>query len=159
MGKVKEVETLLKSVDEFAKAIGKKLTKTTGAIASDASSNNGPLVVGAYSVVSDVNAKLAVLEKSSEVFDVLKVKVVDAKAKGQAFLDKLKGDDDLCKKEVDDANVKKAIDRSDGSKDKGAKELDDLNTAIDGLLKDANAVVESAIGELGLFVKVDPKRS
>ncbi|ETZ17639.1 hypothetical protein BDCR2A_01445 [Borrelia duttonii CR2A] len=27
------------------------------------------------------------------------------------------------------------------------------------MLKDSNAVVESAIGELGLFVNVDPKRS
>ncbi|WP_349643005.1 Vsp/OspC family lipoprotein [Borrelia venezuelensis] len=155
---VKEIHTLVKSIDELAKAIGKKLKKDTGEIETDASSNNGPLVVGVYSVISDINTKLTGLEQQVGISDELKSKITAAKDKSKAFLDKVKVEDDLCKKEVTDDHLKKAIDKtSDGSK--GGKELIALNTAIDALLKAAEAAVTSAINELASPVKTETARS
>ncbi|UPA14293.1 Vsp/OspC family lipoprotein [Borrelia turicatae] len=150
---VKEVHTLVMSIDEFANAIGKKLKKDTGEIEADSSSNNGPLVVGAYSIVSTVNTKLTTLETSKGISDELKSKITATKDKSKAFLDKVKGEDDLCKKEVTDDHLKKAILKGDATGDKGAKDLIALNTAVDALLKAANDAVESAIKELSTPAK------
>ncbi|AHH04262.1 Variable outer membrane protein (plasmid) [Borrelia nietonii YOR] len=49
---------------------------------------------------------------------------------------------------VSSANAKEAIDRNNASKTKGAKELGELNTTIDELLRTANDVVTAAIKEL-----------
>ncbi|XXG16287.1 Vsp/OspC family lipoprotein (plasmid) [Borrelia puertoricensis] len=66
----------------------------------------------------------------------------------------MKGDSDLCKKDVTDENAKKAIDINNATKDKGAEELGKLNTAIDALLKAADDSVTAAINALIFSAKL-----
>ncbi|AHH04434.1 Variable outer membrane protein (plasmid) [Borrelia nietonii YOR] len=148
---VKEVHTLVKSIDELAKAIGKKI-KDDGSL-EDETNHNGALVTGVYQLISDVKSKLTKLETGASKFAALKEKVSAAKASSGTFLDKLKGESDLRKEGVTDAHAKSAILVTDATKDKGAKELGELNTAIDELLKAANEAVEAAIKELTTPVK------
>ncbi|ANF34548.1 vsp protein (plasmid) [Borrelia turicatae] len=155
---VKEIHTLVKSIDELAKAIGKKLKKADGTFEDETNDNNGQLVVVVYSVISDINTKLTGLEQKLEISDELKVKIADVNAKSKLFLDKLKSDE-LCKKDAKDDDIKKAIERTNADKTKGAKELGDLNAAIDTLLKAANDAVESAITQLTTSVKAEPTKS
>ncbi|UPA12812.1 Vsp/OspC family lipoprotein [Borrelia venezuelensis] len=152
---VKDVHTLVKSIDELAKAIGKKLKKDDGTFEDETNDNNGQLVVVAYSIISDINTKLTGLEQKVGIFDELKVKIADVNAKSKLFLDKLRSDE-LCKKDAKDDDIKKAIERTNADKTKGAKELGDLNAAIDTLLKAANDAVESAINELITPAKSEP---
>ncbi|UPA11679.1 hypothetical protein bpSLO_001569 (plasmid) [Borrelia parkeri] len=149
---VKEVHTLVKSIDELAKAIGKKID--ANGLAADAN-HNGSLIAGAYSIVLAVSTKLEELEKQDGVFAELKTKVTSAKTASKKFLDKLKEKkDDLGKNDASDDDTKKAIDRtSQPNGDKGAEELGKLNTAVDALLTAAEAAVESAIKELTTSVK------
>ncbi|WP_434757325.1 Vsp/OspC family lipoprotein (plasmid) [Borrelia puertoricensis] len=143
---VKEVHSLVKSIDELANAIGKKIQ--ANGLAADAS-HNGRLVVGAYNIVLTVDTKLKALGEKPEISDDLKAKVGSAKKQSEAFLAKVKSDHaNLGKEDVDDATAKKVMDLNDATKDKGAEELVKLNTAIDNLLKDADAAVTSAIKEL-----------
>ncbi|UPA10031.1 hypothetical protein bhYOR_001316 (plasmid) [Borrelia nietonii YOR] len=143
---VKEVHTLVKSIDELAKAIGKKVGAAgLGEIAD----HNGSLIAGAYSVIEAVDTKLGILAGKVGLFSDLKTKVNDAKAKSTAFLTKLKGSTaEFDKEGASDADSKKALLKDNGNKTKGAEELGKLNTAIDELLKAANAVVDAAITEL-----------
>ncbi|ACH94147.1 Vsp/OspC family lipoprotein [Borrelia duttonii] len=147
-GKVKEVHVLVKSVDELAKAIGKKID-ANGSLADEAG-QNGSLIAGVHSVISAVNTKLKGLETTDNISDELKGKIVAVETEGKAFLDKLKsGNAELGKKDASDDDTKKAIDRigkTDG--DKGVAELIKLNTAIDALLKLAIDAIEASIGEL-----------
>ncbi|AHH13311.1 Variable outer membrane protein (plasmid) [Borrelia hermsii YBT] len=145
---VKEIETLVKSIDELAKTIGQKLTKDTGVLAADANNNNGGLIAGVYGIVTDVGTKLDGLLKVNGISEDIKTKINDSKSKGTAFLNKVKGDDDLCKKDATDAHAKNAIDKNDNTGGKGKTELIALNTAIDELVTAANDAVESAIKEL-----------
>ncbi|WAZ72582.1 Vsp/OspC family lipoprotein (plasmid) [Borrelia miyamotoi] len=150
---IKEVETLIKSIDEFVKGIGKKLKKDDGTLEAEDNGNNGQLVAGVYSLVSGIDAKLAGLEQKAGVSDELKAKIAGVKAKSKPFLDKLK-DDDLCKKAVTDAHIKNAIDKNDNTGGKGKEELIALNASIDELLKGAADAVEAAITELTMPAKV-----
>ncbi|AHH04417.1 Variable outer membrane protein (plasmid) [Borrelia nietonii YOR] len=143
---------MVKSIDELAKAIGKKLKKDDGTFEDETNDNNGQLVVVVYSVISGLDTKLTALEQKVEISDELKGKITDVKSKSKLFLEKLKSDD-LCKKDAKDADIKKAIERTNADKTKGASELEALNTAIDELLKAANAAVEAAIKELTTPVK------
>ncbi|WP_348648867.1 Vsp/OspC family lipoprotein [Borrelia parkeri] len=146
---VKEVHTLVKSVGEFAKGIGNKVTQNTGAIAADAGgNNNGALIAGAFSIISVVSTKVEALGKKDGISAELKTQLDDVKAKSKAFLDKVKGDSELCKKDVSDDHAKKALDVNNGTKDKGAEELIALNTAVDVLLTSAKDAVTTAIKEL-----------
>nr|BAA11305.1 variable major protein [Borrelia hermsii] len=146
---VKEIHALVKSVGEFAKGIGNKVTQNTGVIDADAGgNNNGQIIVGAYSLISGLKTQVEELGKKDGISDGLKEKLDDVSKKGTAFLDKVKADAELCKKDVTDENAKKALDVNNASKEKGAKELGDLNTAVDGLLTAANGEVEAAIKEL-----------
>nr|WP_051480256.1 Vsp/OspC family lipoprotein [Borrelia crocidurae] len=148
--KVKEVQILVKSIDELSKAIAKKI-KNDGTIESAGNGNknhNGSLLAGAFQIVLTVKEKLSVLEYSDDKFIGIKDKTSDVKSKIQAFLDKLKGDNELCKHDVTDSHAQQSIDRNHATKDKGAKELGELNTAIDALLKDAKDIVEGVISEL-----------
>ncbi|AHH03908.1 Variable outer membrane protein (plasmid) [Borrelia nietonii YOR] len=144
---VKEVHTLVKSVDELAKAIGKKIG--ANGLETDAD-KNAKLISGAYSVISAVDTKLASLEKKVGISDDLKGKITAVKNASTAFLTKAKlKTADLGKDDVKDADAKTAIDIADtGAKDKGAEELIALNTSIDELLTAANGEVTSAIKEL-----------
>ncbi|UPA15693.1 Vsp/OspC family lipoprotein [Borrelia turicatae] len=148
---VKEVYTLVKSIDELAKAIGKKI-KDDGTLENE-QNHNGALVTGVYQLISDVKGKLTKLETGASKFAGLKEKVVAAKTSSGTFLDKLKGESDLRKEGITDAHAKSAILVTDGTKDKGAKELSELNTAIDALLTAAEAAVTAAINALTTSTK------
>ncbi|WVN92260.1 Vsp/OspC family lipoprotein (plasmid) [Borrelia turicatae] len=151
---VKDVHTLVRSVGEFAKGIGNKVTHNTGAIAADAGgNNNGQIIAGAYGLISDINTKVEALGKKDGISAELKTQLDDVGKKGKAFLDKVKGDSELCKKDVTDENAKKAIDVTNGTKDKGAAELGELNTAINALLTAAEDAVESAIIQISTPAK------
>ncbi|ACH95231.1 Vsp/OspC family lipoprotein (plasmid) [Borrelia recurrentis] len=146
-GKVKEVHTLVKSVDELAKAIGKKV-EGAGNL-SDDGGQNGSLISAAYSIISSVSTKLDALEQQAEVSTELKAKITIVKTASKKFTDTVKGASaDLGKKDASDENAKKALLKSDAVGDKGAKDLVALNTAIDELLKNAEVAVASAIKEL-----------
>ncbi|ATQ15385.1 Vsp/OspC family lipoprotein (plasmid) [Borrelia miyamotoi] len=149
---VKEVETLVKSVDELAKAIGKKI-KNDGGLDAEAG-QNGSLIAGVHSVVSAVKIKVGALETTSGISNELKTKVTDVKSKAEAFLNKLKdGHAELGKKDASDDDTKKAIKKDNSDKTKGAEELGKLNTSIDELLTEANGAVTAAITELTEPVK------
>nr|AZM66148.1 variable tick protein [Borrelia hermsii] len=144
---LKEVATLVKSVDELAKAIGKKIQNqdTLGTEANQ----NGSLLAGVFQLMVDVKVKLEALEKTAGISDELKSKVSDTKTKTEAFSKKLKDNNtDLGKAAVQDDDAKKAILRTNNDKTKGAEELGNLNESIDELLTAANNAVEAAIKEL-----------
>ncbi|ASJ27684.1 Vsp/OspC family lipoprotein [Borrelia turicatae] len=155
---VKEVHTLVKSIDELAKAIGKKI-QNNGTLTDDGSTDkNTSLMSGVYSIVLDIDKKskaLSVLESFKE--QILDEKIISFTTAIKAFLDKLKSkhaelgvDQGAATKD----NAQKAIDRvnkADG--ENGAKELGELNTAVDALLKAAEATVTSAINALSTPAK------
>ncbi|ETZ17052.1 Variable outer membrane protein, partial [Borrelia duttonii CR2A] len=138
---------LVKSVDELAKAIGKKI-KNDGGLDTEAG-KNGSLLAGVHSVISVVKAKVELLEKTSGISNDLKTKVTEVRNKVDAFLTKLKDNhSDLGKHDVSDDDAKKAILVSNGDKSKGATELTQLNSSIDELLTASNKMVSDAISEL-----------
>ncbi|UPA11588.1 hypothetical protein bpSLO_001429 (plasmid) [Borrelia parkeri] len=147
---VKDVHTLVKSIDELAKAIGKKID--ANGLAADAN-HNGSLIAGVYSVIEAVDTKLGTLGKVGLSSD-LKAKVNATKTESAAFLTKIKGQNsDLGKDTASDAHVKNAIDKSDATGGKGKEELVKLNTAIDELLTSAEDAVTAAIKELSTPAK------
>ncbi|WP_349643004.1 Vsp/OspC family lipoprotein [Borrelia venezuelensis] len=150
---VKEIHTLVKSIDELAKAIGKKI-KNDGTLDAMAG-KNGSLLAGVFQVILTVETKLEQLEKKKELSDDLKAKITNVKGEGTGLLNKLKGGHaELGIEGATDENAQKAIDRNgkpDG--DKGVAELKKLNTAIDELLTSAEAAVTSAIKELTTSAK------
>ncbi|ABF82176.1 Vsp/OspC family lipoprotein [Borrelia hermsii] len=155
---VKEVETLVKSIDELAKAIGKKIKNDGTLEFADADKDkNGSLIAGAFQIILIAEGKLKGLDKEAGISEALKAKVTDAEAKSKAFLAKVKGQTaTLGKNDASDEDTKKAIDRiGQPGGDKGASELEALNAAIDELLKAANDAVEAVIKELTASVKAE----
>ncbi|WP_434757365.1 Vsp/OspC family lipoprotein (plasmid) [Borrelia puertoricensis] len=152
---VKEIHTLVKSIDELAKAIGKKI-KNGDELDIEAAVNES-LVAGAFQVILTVETKLKLLEEgpSAKISDECKKKVTEAKTKSREFLGKLRGTTaTLGKKGVADNDAKAAIDRIGTSNgDKGVAELKKLNTSIDELLTSAEAAVTAAIAELTTSTK------
>ncbi|AHH07193.1 Variable outer membrane protein (plasmid) [Borrelia crocidurae DOU] len=147
LASVKEIETLVKSIDELAKAIGKKI-KNDGTLENE-TDKNGALIAGVHSVVSSVKTKVEALETRSEISNELRTKITEVKTKAGAFLNKLKEkSSDLGKNDVKDTDAKSAILITDSTKDKGASELIELNTVINTLVTASNSVLSSAILEL-----------
>ncbi|WP_434757132.1 Vsp/OspC family lipoprotein (plasmid) [Borrelia puertoricensis] len=156
---VKEIHTLVKSIDELAKAIGKKI-HNDGSLTTE-SGKNGSLLAGSHSVISAIKTKLEALEKKSiGQFAEMKAKVTAVKTASTDLLNKFKDKNaELGKNDASDDDAKAAILVSNGTKDKGVDELIKLNTAIDALLKDADAAVTAAINELASPVKTETARS
>ncbi|WP_430644694.1 Vsp/OspC family lipoprotein [Borrelia puertoricensis] len=149
---VKEIHSLVKSIDELAKAIGKKI-KNDGTLENE-TDKNGSLLAGVHSVISAVKTKVEALETTSGISTELKTKITDVKSKAEAFLGKLKDKHaDLGKNAATDVDAKSAILTTDATKDKGAKELGELNTAINELLTAANGAATAAIAELTTSAK------
>ncbi|AHH07062.1 Variable outer membrane protein (plasmid) [Borrelia crocidurae DOU] len=146
--KVKEVHTLVKSVDELAKAIGKKI-HNDGSLTTE-SGKNGSLLAGAHSVILAIKTKLEALEqKAIDQFAAMKAQVTTAKTASTDLLNKFKDKNaELGKNEVTDDDAKAAILISNGTKDKGVDELVKLNTAITNLLTSAKNELDSAISKL-----------
>ncbi|WP_347343319.1 Vsp/OspC family lipoprotein [Borrelia puertoricensis] len=154
---VKEIHSLVKSIDTLAKAIGKKIqNQDQSPLTNDAGNgHNTTLIAGVFQIVLTVSSKLTELEKDVAISAVLKTKVTEAKTKSTEFLAKLKGEAatlGVASGAATSDDAKKAIDiTGDGSK--GGNELKALNTSIDALLKDAEAAVTSAINALTTPVK------
>ncbi|ABF82166.1 Vsp/OspC family lipoprotein [Borrelia hermsii] len=152
---VKEVETLVKSIDELAKAIGKKIKNDDDGFDTEAN-KNGSLLAGTLQLMFAVGTKLESLEKIAGISDEVKGKVIVVKTENTALITKLKGGDaSLGKNDASDSDAKNAIDKSDVTGGKGKEELIKLNTAVDALLKAAEGEVEAAIKELTAPVKVE----
>ncbi|AFI32065.1 Vsp/OspC family lipoprotein [Borrelia crocidurae] len=87
-------------------------------------------------------------------YDSFKKQVDDIETKVLALIEKMKKDTDLCKDGVTQAHAKQSILRTHDTKDKGAQEIADLNTAISDLLKSAkDLLLDKAISELATSTK------
>ncbi|WKC81164.1 Vsp/OspC family lipoprotein (plasmid) [Borreliella tanukii] len=141
---VKEVETLISSIDELAnKAIGKKIKQDNGL--TNEANHNGSLLAGAHAISTLITQKLNGLKNSEE----LKEKIEDAKKCSEAFTKKLNDSHaDLGKQDATDENAKKAILKTDPAKDKGAKEFGELLESVKSLVKAAQEALANSIKEL-----------
>ncbi|AHH04170.1 Variable outer membrane protein (plasmid) [Borrelia nietonii YOR] len=143
---------MVKSIDELAKGIKKKIGANGLADDANANAHYTPLLAGAYSVAVAIEEKSAKLKVTESInFKDLSEKVQGVVSVSKEFTAKLKAENavlGLANGAATDTNAKKAIDKSDSTGDKGVSELIKLNTAIDGLLKAANEAVEAAIKEL-----------
>nr|AAD16116.1 outer surface protein C precursor [Borreliella valaisiana] len=154
---VKEVESLLLSIDELAKGIGQKID-ANGLSAADANKNTS-LLAGAYSVSNLITQKLSALKDSGE----LKAEIEEAKKCSAAFTNKLKSSNaDLGVQNGGATNdhAKAAILKSNNTKDKGVDELEKLSEAVKSLLKAAKEALANSVGELtSPVVAESPKKS
>ncbi|WNY69063.1 Vsp/OspC family lipoprotein [Borreliella lusitaniae] len=138
---VKEVETLVSSIDEIGtKAIGQRIQQGgLGALAN----HNGSLLAGAYVIASLITDKLGKL-KSEE----LKDKIDEAKKCSEDFTTKLKGGHaTLGIENATDVNAKSAILKTDAG-DSGVKELNKLIKSVEDLAKAAQEVLTNSVQEL-----------
>ncbi len=140
---MKEVETLLVSIDELAKAIGKKI-EAGGTLGSDGA-HNGSLLAGAYKIATEITANLSKLKASED----LKEKITKAKECSEKFTDKLKSENvALGKQDASDDDAKKAILKTHNDITKGAKELKELSESVETLLKAAKEMLANSVKEL-----------
>nr|AAF75625.1 outer surface protein C [Borreliella afzelii] len=141
---VKEVETLVSSIDELAtKAIGKKIQQNNG-LAAEAD-KNGSLLAGAYAISNLIKQKLDGLKG----LEGLNKEIAEAKKCSEAFTKKLQDSNaDLGKHDATDADAKKAILKTDATKDKGAKELEELFKSVESLSKAAKEALTNSVKEL-----------
>ncbi|WP_246990228.1 Vsp/OspC family lipoprotein [Borrelia parkeri] len=153
---VKEIHTLVKSIDELAKAIGKKVNNDGQLTQATDKDKNESLVAGVYNVVGSISVKLKKLETISGISDEMKQKITAVKSSGDKFIEKVKAQHASLNTESDS---KKAIDKADGDGSKGAKELGELNTTIDTLLTSAEATATAAINSLSTSTKLEPTKS
>lgn len=141
---VKEVETLVASIDELAtKAIGKKI-KNDGTLENEAN-HNGSLLAGAYAISNLIKQKLDGLKG----LEGLNKEIAEAKNCSEAFTKKLKEKHtDLGKENATDEDAKKAILKTDATKDKGAAELEKLSESVASLVKAAQEALTNSVKEL-----------
>nr|CAG44439.1 outer surface protein C [Borreliella burgdorferi] len=141
---VKEVEALLSSIDELAKAIGKKI-KNDGSLGDEANHNES-LLAGAYTISTLITQKLSKLNGS----EGLKEKIAAAKKCSEEFSTKLKDNHaQLGIQGVTDENAKKAILKANAAgKDKGVEELEKLSGSLESLSKAAKEMLTNSVKEL-----------
>ncbi|AJY72904.1 Vsp/OspC family lipoprotein [Borreliella afzelii] len=141
---VKEVETLVSSIDELAtKAIGKKIQQNNGLGAN--ADKNGSLLAGAYAISTLITEKLKALKNSGE----LKAKIEDAKKCSEDFTKKLAaGHAQLGIDGATDNDSKEAILKTNGTKTKGAEELVKLSESVASLSKAAQEASANSVKEL-----------
>ncbi|ADQ30076.1 Vsp/OspC family lipoprotein [Borreliella burgdorferi] len=150
---VKEVETLLASIDELAtKAIGKKIGNN-GLEANQ--SKNTSLLSGAYAISDLIAEKLNVLKNEE-----LKEKIDTAKQCSTEFTNKLKSEHAVLGLDnLTDDNAQRAILKKHANKDKGAAELEKLFKAVENLSKAAQDTLKNAVKELtSPIVAESPKK-
>ncbi|WKD00263.1 Vsp/OspC family lipoprotein [Borreliella bissettiae] len=141
---VKEVETLLSSIDELAKkAIGKKIDQNNTLVALNG--QNGSLLAGAYAISTLITEKLSAINDSGE----LKAEIEKAKECSKKFTEKLANNHtDLGKQDVSDAHAQEAILKTNGANGKGAKELKELSELVANLTKAAKETLTNSVKEL-----------
>lgn len=142
---VKEVETLVSSIDELAKAIGKKIDNNNGLSAN--ANLNTSLLAGAYAISTLITQKLSVLNSEG-----LKEKIEKAKNASAAFTNKLKNSHAELgvagNGATTDENAQKAILKTNANNDKGAKELKELFESVESLAKAAKEALSNSVKEL-----------
>ncbi|WP_210372642.1 Vsp/OspC family lipoprotein, partial [Borreliella garinii] len=143
---VKEVEALISSVDELAKAIGKKIDNNTGLSANQ--NPNTSLLAGAYTISTLITEKLSKLKN----LEGLKAEIAEAKKCSEDFTKKLKDNHaDLGvagNGASTDENAQKAILKTNAIVDKGAKELKELFESVEKLSKAAQEALANSVQEL-----------
>ncbi|WP_235048023.1 Vsp/OspC family lipoprotein [Borrelia hispanica] len=153
-GKVKEVHTLVKSIDDIAKGIKKKIGANGLKDDANGANHHTPLLAGVFSVATTIEKKLGELQVTESLKGFLKgldEKVKDVDTKAKAFTSKLKNQHatlGAADGAATDVNAKNAIDKNDATGGKGKEELVALNTAIDTLLIDSKAILNVVIAEL-----------
>ncbi|MCD2382016.1 outer surface protein OspC [Borreliella americana] len=142
---VKEVETLLASIDELAKkAIGKKIDQNNGL--GNEANKNGSLLAGVYAISNLIVEKLNVLKNEE-----LKEKIEDAKKCTTEFTNKLKISHaalGVANGAATDADAKAAILRTNQDNDKGAAELVKLFESVEKLSAAAKEMLNNSVKEL-----------
>ncbi|WP_210361103.1 Vsp/OspC family lipoprotein, partial [Borreliella garinii] len=142
---VKEVEALLSSIDEIAtQAIGKKIDGN--GLTADGDHNNS-LLAGAYAISTLITKKLDGLKGS----EGLKAEIAKAKKCSEAFTTQLKASHAQLGAAAGAAtseNAKKAILKTNGTKDKGAAELEKLSESVESLSKAAQEALTNSVKEL-----------
>ncbi|WP_210372626.1 Vsp/OspC family lipoprotein, partial [Borreliella garinii] len=155
---VKEVEALLSSIDELAKAIGQKIDRNNG-LAVEANFNTS-LLAGAYTISTLITKKLDELIKNS---GELKGEVEKAKNCSEAFTNKLKEKTQelaVAAGAATDIDAKKAILKTNRDKDLGADELGKLFKSVESLSKAAQEASANSVKELTSPVVAEaPKKS
>ncbi|AHH11336.1 hypothetical protein bcCo53_001542 (plasmid) [Borrelia coriaceae] len=148
---VKEVHALVKSIDELAKGIGKKIQNNDNTLGDDTDKNTS-LMAGVYSIGLDIVKKAKALKNLESIKDRdLEQKVDGVISASGEFVGKLRGQYTnlgASSGGTTDANAKNAIDKNDRTGGKGKEELVKLNAAIDELLKVINGLVETSINGL-----------
>ncbi|WP_324280908.1 Vsp/OspC family lipoprotein (plasmid) [Borreliella garinii] len=142
---VKEVEALLSSVDELAKAIGKKIHENNGL--DTLANQNGSLLAGAYAISTLITKKLDGLKGS----EGLKAEIAEAKKCSEDFTKKLKEKHTelgVANGGVTDDNAKKAILKANGEKTLGVEELEKLFKSVESLAKSAQEASSNSVKEL-----------
>ncbi|ACM10268.1 Vsp/OspC family lipoprotein (plasmid) [Borreliella burgdorferi] len=140
---VKEVAALLSSIDELAKAIGKKIEQN--GLGADANHNTS-LLAGAHEISTLIKQKLDGLKNEG-----LNKEIEAAKKCSAAFTKKLadsNADLGVAAGNATDDNAKRAILKTHGHEDKGGKELKELSEAVKSLLKAAQAALANSVQEL-----------
>lgn len=143
---VKEVEALLSSIDELAKAIGQKIDQNNG-LAAATQDKNTSLLAGAYAISALIKQKLDGLQGP----EGLNKEIEAAKKCSEAFTNKLKEkhqDLGVANGDTTDNNAKAAILKTHGTEDKGVKELKDLLKSVESLAKAAQAASSNSVKEL-----------
>ncbi|MCD2413509.1 Vsp/OspC family lipoprotein [Borreliella burgdorferi] len=141
---VKEVAALLSSIDELAKAIGKKINNNG---LDDVQNFNASLLAGAHTISKLVTEKLSKLKNS----EGLKEKIEDAKKCSDDFTKKLQSSHaqlGVAGGATTDEEAKKAILRTNAIKDKGADELEKLFKSVESLAKAAQDALANSVNEL-----------
>ncbi|AIK19145.1 outer surface protein OspC [Borreliella afzelii] len=142
---VKEVETLVSSIDELASAIGQKIDQN--GLAADAADHNTSLLAGAYAISALIKQKLDVLKGP----EGLNKEIDEAKKCSDAFTNKLKNSHaelGAANGATTADNAKRAILKTHANEDKGAKELKALLKSVESLAKAAKAASSNSVKEL-----------
>nr|WMB90950.1 outer surface protein C [Borreliella garinii]WMB90951.1 outer surface protein C [Borreliella garinii] len=141
---VKEVEALISSIDELAKAIGKKIEQN--GLGADADHNTS-LLAGAHEISTLIKQKLDGLKG----LEGLNKEIEAAKKCSAAFTKKLADsnvDLGVAAGNATDDNAKRAILKTHGHEDKGGKELKELSESVESLSKAAQAALANSVKEL-----------
>ncbi|AHH11253.1 hypothetical protein bcCo53_001639 (plasmid) [Borrelia coriaceae] len=147
---VKEIEALIKSIDELAKGIGKKIQSSD--LASDSDKNNS-LLSGVYSLALDIIKRSKALRVSNSLQGKgLDTKISAVTTSTETFVSTLKSKNSVLgvsSGAATDDNAQKAIDRiKQSSGENGASELVKINTAIDALVDSTQGILKSVVKEL-----------
>nr|BAA08458.1 outer surface protein C [Borreliella garinii] len=141
---VKEVEALISSIDELAKAIGQRIQQN--GLVADAG-HNSALLAGAHEISILITQKLDGLKG----LEGLKAEIAEAKKYSEAFTKKLK--DNHAQLGIQngaslDDEAKKAILKTNVDKTKGAEELEKLFKSVESLSKAAQEALTNSVKEL-----------